>query len=463
MQELLEALGGCGRVELEVDHDVLVVFNGLLDALGAHAGARAGFDEPVERPLPDVNVADRMLDLQRGHRKSSVAAARYAGQYAQRGRRTIPRFGDLSGPVVPVTLAFVASRWSRERAVSRILQLAASTTDAQTLRVGVLGELRRVIDFDAYVWVLTDPQTWVGAAPLADVPCVQRLPELIRLKYLTPVNRWTTLRRGQVALLDKSTRGNLGLSLVWRELLASYDVIDVASTAFRDRYGCWGFLDLWRVGARVPFSVADANALASVVADVTVALRRAQAATFTMPRAEPYRQTGAAVLLLSPGLDVRAQTPETHDYLTRLLPPSEGGSPIPAIAYNAAAQLLANEAGVDDHAPSTRVHLSAGQWLTLRAARIGDSSTATSADIAVTIEGTTAADRLPLFASAFGLSRRETEVLAHLGEGRDTRDVAAALFVSEHTVRDHLKSILTKTRTRSRGAALSAALGTPSG
>ena len=51
-----------------------------------------------------------------------------------------------------------------------------------------------VIDFDAYVWLLTDPVTAVGVAPLADVPCLPELPALIRAKYATPVNRWTVLR-----------------------------------------------------------------------------------------------------------------------------------------------------------------------------------------------------------------------------------------------------------------------------
>lgn len=46
-----------------------------------------------------------------------------------------------------------------------------------------------------------------------------------------------------------------------------------------------------------------------------------------------------------PDLEVRAQTPETQEFLRVLVPPTEGRAPIPASAYNAAAQLLAVEAG----------------------------------------------------------------------------------------------------------------------
>ena len=51
----------------------------------------------------------------------------------------------------------------------------------------VLDVLAEVVDFDAYVWLLTDPVTTVGAAPLADVPGLplSELPALIRAKYAT--------------------------------------------------------------------------------------------------------------------------------------------------------------------------------------------------------------------------------------------------------------------------------------
>jgi DNA-binding CsgD family transcriptional regulator len=159
------------------------------------------------------------------------------------------------------------------------------------------------------------------------------------------------------------------------------------------------------------------------------------------------------VLLLSPALDVIGQTPQTHEYLQALIPSEQGRAPVPAGAYNVAAQLLAVESGVDDHQPSARVHLCAGLWLTLRAARIG-------ADIAVTIEESTPAERLELFARACALSTRESELLTRLVSGADTREVAGQMFLSEHTVQDHLKSVFAKTQTRSRKALLARALGT---
>lgn len=119
-----------------------------------------------------------------------------------------------------------------------------------------------------------------------------------------------------------------------------------------------------------------------------------------------------------------------------------------------AAQLLAVEQGVDDNSPSARVHLAGGFWVTLRAARLdGDS-------IAVTIEETTAADRLELFCACFGLSAREAELIGHLATGRNTRELAARMHVSEHTIQDHFKSIFAKTSAHNRRGLLSRALGT---
>ena len=336
------------------------------------------------------------------------------------------------------------------RSTERIERICAVGGDATELRLRLLEELRRAIGFDAYAFLLTDPETSVGAAPLADVPCLPELPRLIRLKYLTAVNRWTNL--SDVGLLRQATGGSPERSLLWRELLHRYDIGDVASAVFRDRYGCWGFLDLWRAGAVAEFTPDHARYLAAVTGPVTSALRRAQAATFAESSGRAERAAGPVVLLLSEELDVLGQTPQTGEYLRVLVPTDR--EPIPAAAYNVGAQLLANAAGVDTNPPSARVHLAGGRWLTLRAAAIGADAT-----IAVSIEDSSPAQRLSLFARAYGLSERERDLLGHLAAGADTREVAATLHLSEHTVQDHLKSVFAKTGTRSRRTLLSRAIG----
>lgn len=351
----------------------------------------------------------------------------------------------LAGAAYPTFLGFVLCLVSVER-VSRI---CGQHDEARGLRLAVLDELRAVVAFDAYSWLLTDPETEVGCAPLADVPCLPELPRLIRLKYLTAVNRWTAMD-GPVGLLG----GQREESLVWREMLAGYGVTDVASVVFRDRFGCWAFLEMWRIGAGQPFGDADAGFLAGIAPPVTEALRRCQARTFDVLPAVPER-TGPVVLMLSSELEVRAQTPETDRYLRILVPPDDERRPVPSGAYNVAAQLLAVEAGVDDHRPSARVHLSGGSWLTLRAARMGEAAH----DIAVTIETASPAERTGVFGRALGLTAREAELLTHLVAGADTRDIAKLMFLSEHTVQDHLKSIFAKSGTRNRRTLLARAAG----
>src|SRR6476661_4627327 len=106
----------------------------------------------------------------------------------------------------------------------RVERICASPADDRTLRLRLLVELGRTVPFDAYAWILTDPDTSVGSAPLADVPAVRELPRLIRLRYLTKLNRWTALPEPGVALLSEAAQGDLARSLLWRELLAGHDV-----------------------------------------------------------------------------------------------------------------------------------------------------------------------------------------------------------------------------------------------
>jgi DNA-binding CsgD family transcriptional regulator len=358
----------------------------------------------------------------------------------------------------------VTSTRARARARERIAALGAAGLDDRELRRQVLAVLGEVIDFDAHVWLLTDPVTTVGTAPLAEVPCIGELPALIKAKYATAVNRWTVLARqaSRAGLLTEAVSGDLANSRVWREVMSRYGVGDVASAVFADQYGCWGFLDLWRESAREPFDAGDAELLASLAAPLATALRQCQARTFAGSAGVRTHDVGPVVLTLDENLLITSRTAASQAWLDILLPPEPARRAIPASVYNVAAQLLAAEEGVDDHPAFARTHLADGLWLTIRAARLAADEAAArvgSAAIVVTIEETSASDRSEVFSRAFGFTPRENELLTLLATGSDTRATARLMSVSELTVQDHLKSIFTKTGTRDRVTLLSRALG----
>ncbi|HET6952548.1 MAG TPA: helix-turn-helix transcriptional regulator [Acidimicrobiales bacterium] len=332
--------------------------------------------------------------------------------------------------------------------LDRIERICGRDLDDRALRIALLAEIRAEVAADAYAWLLTDPETCVGASPLAETPSLDDLPTLIRLKYLTPANRWTALRSGSAATLVDATGGDRSASPVWDGLLSGYGVDDVLSTVFRDRHGCWGFLDLWRRGGT--FTRRERDLVGRLGGAVTAGLRGSLAATFARPADRLDAGAGPVVLLLGDDLRLLIQTPATDAYLRDLLPTAADRAPVPAAAYNVAAQLLAREQGVDAHPPSVRVHLRDGVWVTLRAARVVGTPPAPGASIAVSLAPTPPAERAALYARVAGLSAREGELLRHLVAGCDTRELARRLHVSEHTVQDHLKSVFDKTGARNR-------------
>jgi DNA-binding NarL/FixJ family response regulator len=197
-------------------------------------------------------------------------------------------------------------------------------------------------------------------------------------------------------------------------------------------------------------------------------LRECQARTFMAP-AKPQRDdVGPVVLTLDNDLRIVSRTTASQRWLDVLLPPDPGAHAVPAAVYNVAAQLLASESGIDDHPAFTRTHLGDGFWVTLRAARMspdeppGQAAERPDAGIVVTIEETSAVERLELFGRSVALTRREAQLVGLLAAGADTRAMARSMGVSMNTVQDHLKAIFIKTGAHDRVTLMSRALGTRS-
>lgn len=87
-----------------------------------------------------------------------------------------------------------------------------------------------------------------------------------------------------------------------------------------------------------------------------------------------------------------------------------------------------------------------GAWVVLRAGWNGPRG----GSVVLTFERAHLPTVATLAAAAYGLTPRETEVLAHLLAGESRTEMAAALVLSPWTVQDHLRSIYAKTGTRGR-------------
>jgi DNA-binding CsgD family transcriptional regulator len=322
-----------------------------------------------------------------------------------------------------------------------VTERCASPFEDRAFRAAVLEALRPALPFDGYVWVLTDPATSVGVSPLAHLPGLdlRMLPAIIAAKYASPVNRWTAMSTGACAGLAATTGGKLDASALWRVAERELPVVDVLSAVLRDRFGCWGFLDLWRSDGPV-FSSADSE-----------------------PGPAAVDGRGPALVLLDDELRLITETPAAERSFRRLLPTDPRDAPVPAAALNVAAQLLALEDDVDGSPARARMHSHDGAWVTLQAARLRPSGPAMTASIAVTIDSTGLGDRLDVFSRAHGFTERETDVVVELARGDSTRLVAARLGVSEYTVQDHLKKLFAKSATASRAELIARASGSPTG
>ena len=62
----------------------------------------------------------------------------------------------------------------------------------------------------------------------------------------------------------------------------------------------------------------------------------------------------------------------------------------------------------------------------------------------------------PIAVEAYDLTERERQIAALIGRGLDTGAIAERLYLSIHTVRDHVKALLAKVGVSSRGELVAA-------
>lgn len=353
---------------------------------------------------------------------------------------------------------FARRRGHLDRAERRIREICADATSTHELVDGLRGPLNDGLGLSGLLLSSTDPET----TTLGTASIVEHLPEAMSAPWMhnefleDDFNKFAELHRTRATAttLHRATQGRPQLSPRYRELHQPHGFGPELRTTFSRGTACWGVANLVREAGEEDFDD-DALAWLEGLRPVVAAGLQRTMATVTHPDHEGH--IPGVVSLDSTGAVV-SMTIEARRMLADLwLCPfrSDGEYHLPGEAYMIAtlARARANDRP-QAPPPVTRLRGRSGRWLTIR------SDCTLTADgelsgIVLVIELSRPAEILPLVVAAYGLTAREREVLAELSSGRTAGEVSARMFISEHTVRDHIKSILAKTGAASRGELMS--------
>jgi DNA-binding CsgD family transcriptional regulator len=335
-----------------------------------------------------------------------------------------------------------------ESTLDRIEQLAGSGLAAQELLEAAGEAISRVVPNDAYFFSATDPETTLamGAGVIKDLPrelCQVhwdyefRVPDYLKFADIAQSGR-------PLADLHDATGGHPERSPRWREFGGYLGFRSEVRMTFTTDGATWGIGQLDRLSDSRRFSDEEKDWLERVTSVLAGGLRRALLA----PPTASVTDRGPGLVLLDGDGAVISVNPEGAAWLDELnagstFPGTDYAVPFEAFSYAARARADAPDRPATQRA---RVRTRNGVWLTMHASALDRNG-----QHAVIIEPAKAGDVAPLIVEAYGLTERELDVTRRIARGLGTSQIAAELYLSPHTVRDHVKATFEKVGVKSRG------------
>jgi DNA-binding CsgD family transcriptional regulator len=337
---------------------------------------------------------------------------------------------------------------ARTRCRERVAELSRQPEDAFEVRFAIIGVLRPVIGFERWCWPLTDPTSGLGTSAIGEHDYWPQLTRLLLLdQRVEEPNALPALAGSQA--LSETTRGRYSRSLRFTDVLDPSGIGDELRLPLRDRHGLWGCLDLMRDAADRPFAPEDRQLLDALAPTLASVARRSAAmgAAAGPPSVTP---PAAGVVVLDDNLDVRAMTRPARDWLAQMQPPAHPFAELAARAVicNVASRAIAHSDGYSPlGAARARVRVASGAWAVVEGEPLDGSR---DRAVAVTIRPAAPEEILDLRYLAHDLTPRERQLVTLLLGGLDTRAITERMFVSPHTVQDHLKSVCRKVGVKTR-------------
>lgn len=346
-----------------------------------------------------------------------------------------------------------------------VLPSGERATDAFELFSLTSAGLRRRVPFDCAVWTAADPETGLITAPMlvenlgSGEGCAAYWESELLEENVLPFRE---LARAPVpaAALRAATGGLPGRSTRFRRLLGRQGVYDELRAVLRIADRPWGLVSLFRTADA--FRPDETALLAGLSRPLAERLRR-----FARPPTATHGTTGpgnvgpgnvgpGTGLVLFDGTGTATSINDEARHHLALLPegpsfPSPLGLDLPIWVIGTALQARAIAHGRDHGDARIRIRTTEGRWLTCHASCLTGAAGAPG-PVALVIEPAAAGDLAVLVAEAYGMTSRELQITQLIARGLSTAEIAAALFISPHTVRDHLKAVFAKTGVSTRGA-----------
>ena len=346
---------------------------------------------------------------------------------------------------------------------SQLIDHAARAPDVQEVFRGTSERLRRLVPFDASVWLAVDPATSLPIAPTrseqlghvcgADAHSYLKIWELEF--FVEDVNLYRDLARSATpaAGLRTVTDGQPARSARYRELLRPNGFDDELRAVMRVDGSPWASIGLYRERGRPAFEAADAELVAGLSAPLATAVR--EHARPAGPAQRVADERGPGLLLFDGDGELTSINDDALAWLDELPPEPEAaeafGVRLPMVVAGTLmrARALA-EQREHGHARARLRSRASGRWLVFHASCLRGPD-GELGDMALIVEPAIASEVAPIIAQAYELSTREQQITELIARGVSTAEIAEQLFLSIHTVRDYVKAIFEKVGVSSRG------------
>lgn len=344
-----------------------------------------------------------------------------------------------------------AERRHRYRiAYDSITRLCGHGLQGDELSARLSEQIRTVVGFRTAAWLRLDPLTLLPLPGLMLQAHHDHMRQIIHNEYFEPdVLKFHDLARAQVPAqsLWHATGGQLNRSIRYRTIYAGLGYGDHLRMVFRSGNAVWGLACLSRAAADPPFSPEDIGFLARISEPVARGLRMSH--VLAGDRTGNTQPPG--VLVIGDDDSIISMTDAARQWLAELPKDHACGLDLPVAILSAVSQARALAAGRPGTAiPEGRIRTSAGNWLRLHAASLTPASQNGAGQTAVMLEPATPADLSALILDLHDLTNREREITKLLLRGLSTADIAQMVFISRHTLSDHMKAIFAKLEVSSR-------------